>query len=103
MALLSFDNNSPRALLAVMTVMSDPGFAQHLPAEAAIPFLAVPAVFLICVAALEFVRVRRCAHGYHRPSRFHVVDHVPHLFVRQVAEAGEYDAQVARVQGLGTW
>ena len=47
--------------------------------------------------------MRRRAHRYHRPPQLHVVDHMPHLFVRQVAEAGEDDHQVRRVQRFETW
>src|SRR5436190_1905950 len=36
-----------RAFVLVIAVVADPGFAQNLPAEAAVPLLAVPAVFSI--------------------------------------------------------
>src|SRR5207245_9730601 len=39
-----FGEEAARALLAVLALVADPGLAEHLPAEAAVPRLAVPGV-----------------------------------------------------------
>ena len=83
----------------MVAVVIDPGLAEHLPAEAAVPFLALPT----CTRRrscrrLDVERVRRRPHADDRPARLDVVDDVLHLFVGQVAEAGEDDHQVGGLQ-----
>ena len=68
-----------RALDLVAAVVIDPGFAQHLPAEAAVPLLAVPTVSAIGRAGLQVEGVRRGAQPDDRPSGLHVVHDVLHL------------------------
>ena len=90
--------------LAVGGVVGDPGFAQDLPAEAAVEagLLAGPAVLFVGALAVGRVveRVRRGAHADHGPARLDVIHDVLHLLVGQRAEPGEDDHQVGVVQGL---
>ena len=100
MALGALGDDPARALLAVAAVVADPGLAQHLPAEAAVPLLALPAVAGVGLAPLDVEGVRRRPQADDRPARLDVVDDVLHLVVGQVAEAGEEDHQVGRLERL---
>ena len=77
--------------------------AQDHAAKALRPFLfrafVTPIVNL--VLSLEAAeRVGGGAERNHRPSRFHVVDNVLHLNIRQIAESREQDHQVGRIQSF---
>ena len=89
-----------RALRPWLAVVADPGFAQDLPAEAAVPVLVLPVVFGERLAVLDVEGVRRGAHADDRPARLDVIDDVLHLLVGQVAEAREDDHQVGRLERL---
>src|SRR5205807_2124141 len=100
MACLAPGEDAPRALLAVLAVVIDPGFAQHLPAKAAAPRAVVPGEFRECLPCLDVECMRRGPHADNRPAGFQVIDDMLHLLVRQIAEAREDNHQVGRVERL---
>src|SRR5439155_14879463 len=55
---LLLGESAARALLAVLAVMAHPGLAEHLPAETAVPVLAVPGVLSVSLVRLEVERMR---------------------------------------------
>ncbi len=95
--------NAAGRLLAVAAVVLDPGLAQDLPAEAAVPALAVPGVAGERLALLDVEGVRRRPHADDRPARVDVVDDLLHLVLGQVAEPGEEDHQVGVPERLEAW
>src|SRR5579864_361570 len=100
MLLLARRDDAARALLSMTAVMRYPGLAQHLAAEAAIPFLAVPGVALIILAGGQLETVRGGTHADDGSARFDVADDVLQLLVGQVEPAHEDDHQVGCIQGF---
>src|SRR5438034_9634149 len=90
---LLLDEDATRALLAVLAMMADPRLTKHLPAEAAVPVLAVPGVLSVSLVRLEVERMRGGAQADDRPARFYVIDDVLHLLVGQVAKTQGDDHQ----------
>jgi len=78
----------PRALLVVASVVPHPGFAQHLPPEAAFVILAlvVPGVFDERPVG-DAEGVCRGADAEHRPAALEVVDDVLHFGGGKVLKA----------------
>ena len=93
-------DDAARALLAMLAVVVDPGFAQHLAAEAPVPFLVLPAIAGEGVVLLGGKGVRRRAQPDHWPPRVDVVDDVSHLVVGQIAKARKQHEQVGRLRAL---
>ena len=79
MSFLIGDQNDARTLFAVPAVMPDPGFAEDLPAEAAVPHCVHPAVAGELASGLGREGVGRGAQTDDRTATFDVVDEVPHL------------------------
>ena len=86
----------------MMAVVVDPGFAEHLLAEAAGPVLVAPVVLDVgAVLVLGITeRVRRRAQAQDRLARIHELVDVLHVAVRQFAEPRGDDHHVGGLQGL---
>src|SRR5438270_858688 len=72
---LAFGEDAAGTLLAVVAVVTDPRFAQHLPAEAAVPafFLAVRGVAAVRLARPHLEGVRRRAQTDDRLAGLDVI------------------------------
>ena len=81
--------------------MIDPGLAEHLAAEPAVPLLALPSPTAVR-PALGRKGVRGRAHADHRPAALDVFDDVPHLFVGQIAKSREQHQQIGRIERFQT-
>ena len=86
----------------MLTVVVDPRFAQHLPAEAAGELGVVGTVLGVGAVLVPLVveGVRGRSQADDRLARFDVIDNVLHLLVGQFAEAGEEHQQVGRIEGF---
>ena len=96
------DEDAARALPAVVAMMADPGLAQDLPAEAALPVLALPGVASVGPSGGDVEGVGGGAQAGDGPARFDVIDDVFHLLVGKIPEAGQYHHQVGGLQGVET-
>ncbi len=96
-------DHAARRLDFVMTVVADPGLAEHLLAEAAGPLAAVPRVLLELARAVLGVgeRVRAGAQRHHRHAAQVRVHEPPHRRVVPGAEAQLHHEQVGAVDRLG--
>src|SRR4029453_4197294 len=96
----AFRDHAARALGTMVPVMGDPGLAEDLPAEAALPLLAVPPEpgVLRPLARVEGGRGR--AYADDGLSRIGVLRDELHLVVRQLPEACEDDHEVRGTKSL---
>lgn len=82
------------AFALVAAVVRDPGFAEHLATESAVPLLAAETVPGVGFVFSEVERVRCRADADDRLAGVYVFDDILHLVVGQVAKAGENHHQV---------
>ena len=83
-----------------MTVVTDPGFTQYLPAVSAFEDQVI--VIVLSVGAVQITAVLEGVGGgsqaHHRFTSVSIVDDVFHLFVRQFAKAGKQNHHIGRLQ-----
>src|ERR1700748_3452097 len=88
--------NTPGALLAMLSMMFDPGFSQHHSSEPAI--WTVPAISCVRRTSLELESMGGGAQTYNRFAGVNVIDNVLHLVVGQIAKTSQDHQQIGRVE-----
>ncbi len=86
------------ALLAVVAVMTDPRFAENLPAKTAVPLLGVPGISSVGRVRLQGECMRGRPQADDGPAGLHVFDNVLHLLIRQLSKAREDGHQIGGPQ-----
>ena len=88
--------NAQGALLAMLSMVLDPGFSQHHASEAAVR--TVPAISRVRRTPLELEGVGGRAHPHHRFTGVDVIHDVLHLVVGQITKASQNHQQIGRVE-----
>ena len=102
---LRFRSHQPAgALLPVVAVMADPHLSQHQPAKAALPGLLLSAVAVVVVGICRVgdagKGVGRRPHADNRLAGLEIGVNMPHLLLRQLAEAGGDHHQIGVAERL---